>query len=225
MAGLSDSDFERLLVDLHGQLSAPRQPALPPWVGEGNDPAQVARESASMRMMRSVRQPSSLMARTQAQYPVLQQYDIPYTSSIGRSPNYLESWAAGETGSPSFQRPAQLPLDKFGVENYRADTKPIDVLGDVVSHQLINTDPKVKQVYSDFTASLEPWQKDRLRKQYAHAQASFGEKRPFDAWAESSGVPAYFRGRPFQQWPDSDDMYTPKQREMLDGMMRYLSGR
>lgn len=198
----------------------------PGWIDEDNAAvaAQAARDSASERTRRSIFQPSGLMERAQAQYPVLAQSRVPFANNLGRSSGYLESWAAGEPGSSNFPRPPQLPMDQFGVENYRADTKPIDVLGDVVSHHLINTDPRLKQTYSDFVASVEPWQRDRLREQYNYAKTKLGEARPYDAWEKDSGLPAYFRGRPFQQWKNSDDMYTQQQRKMLDGMMRYLGG-
>ena len=170
-------------------------------------------------------QPPNAFEQARQQYPVLNNYDIGYKESIGRGPGYMESWPPGEGGTPKLSRPKEFANDKFGVENFRADTKPIDVLGDVVSHYLVTADPQVKQTYSDFSASLQPWQHKILQSQYQYAQKVEGEKRPYEAWLTSSGLPAYFRGYAFKQWPDdfNQHAYTPEQRQMLDGMMNYLS--
>jgi hypothetical protein len=40
-----------------------------------------------------------------------------------------------------------------------------------------------------------------------------------------TGLPAYFRGYAFKQWPDefNERAYTPEQREMFDRMMNQLT--
>ncbi len=83
---------------------------------------------------------------------------------------------------------------------------------------------KIKQTYQEFGASLQPWQHDRLREQYAHAQQNEGETRPYEDWKAISGLPAYFRGYPFQQWDNAKELYTAEQTQNLDGMMNYLRG-
>jgi hypothetical protein len=161
-------------------------------------------------------------------YPVLKNYDIGYKENIGGGQGYMESYPPGEEGTREFPRPKEFPISGFGVENYRSDTRPIDVLGDVASHHLVNVDPTIKKTYQDFTQSLEPWQEDILRDQYQHATQNEGETRPYEQWRDVSGLPAYFRGYTFQQWPDefNQRVYTPEQRRMLDGAMKYMqSGR
>lgn len=168
--------------------------------------------------------PSSLYDRAVQQYPVLKKYDIGFKNNIGGGDGYMESWSPSETGTPDRPRPAEFPIGKFGVENYRADSKPSDVIADVVSHHLINVDPTVKAAYSKFAGSLQPFQQQILQDQYAHAQKNEGETRPFDSWKANTGVPGYFRGYAFQQWPSefNDRAYTPEQKQGLDSMVNYL---
>ncbi len=168
--------------------------------------------------------PETLMDQARAQYPILPP-DIGYKYSAGRAPFMLEHWGPGMAESiPGVGRPEEFPPDKFGIEVYDPKTRPIDILGDVVSHRLINSDPKIKEAYSSFKNSFEPWQEDILREQYEHAQKNEGETRSFEQWKEVTGVPAYFRGYPFQQWPEDaiKEMYTPQQLQRLDEMMSYL---
>jgi hypothetical protein len=172
--------------------------------------------------------PPTLLDQARQQYPLLKNYDIGYKSNVGGGNGYMESWPPGETGTASAPRPAEFPANQFGVENYRADSRPTDLAADVVSHHLVNIDPQIKQTYQNFSSSLEPWQNDILQQQYQHAIANEGEKRSFEDWKQNTGVPAYFRGYSFQQWPADFNKraYTPQQMQQLDAMVRYLrSGR
>jgi hypothetical protein len=172
----------------------------------------------------------TLLDQARAQYPILKKYDIQYKDSIGRAPGYLESWPPGETGSAELPRPKEFANDKFGVEVYDKNTSPKDVLADVVSHHLVDVDPKIKSAYEDFKGSLQPFQEKILRQQYEHdkntavAGEAGGETRSFEDWKETAGLPAYFRGYTFGQWPSSFNQkaYTPDQMKKLDGVMDYL---
>lgn len=167
----------------------------------------------------------NLLDQARDQYPILKNHDIGYTEAFGRSKGYLESWPAGEEGGQDLPRPKELAPDKFGIEIYDKKTRPIDVLGDVVSHKLINDDPKIKQHYEEFQDSMKPWQKKNLKAQFEHDKREYGEDRSYDDWEKSSGMPAYFRGYPFKQWDDPKEMYTPGQMKKLDKMMDYLKGK
>lgn len=169
----------------------------------------------------------SLMDQARQQYPILNNYDIGYKNNVGGGQGWMESWPPNETGTLQSPRPKEFPIGQFGVENYRADSRPMDVLADITSHHLINFDPTVKQSYQDFSSSLEPWQTDILKDQYRHAQIFEGETRPYETWKQYSGLPGYFRGYTFQQWPEdfNKQAYTPQQMKMLDGVMNYLSGK
>jgi len=165
----------------------------------------------------------TLMDQARTEYPVLNRYDTQYKESYGRRPYMLEHWAPGVTESdPGVPRPSELDPNKYGVEIYDPKTRPIDIAGDIVSHRLINEDPTIKQHYEQFQGSLEPWQKQRLQEQHQYAQKNFNDQRPYAEWEKDSGIPAYFRGHAFQQWPNSEQMYTPQQIQQFDKMMGYL---
>jgi hypothetical protein len=170
--------------------------------------------------------PPSLLDQAKKEYPALRDLDIGYVENPKNDSGYLEYWRPGETGTPDRPRPESLRPDKPGLEIYRKDTRPIDILGDVVSHQLVDTDPKIKGYYDQFRSSLTDDQKQILREQYQHARDNNDEKRTFGQWAQVSGLPAYFRGYAFQQWPAEKmkQLYTPEQRAMFDEMIGHLKG-
>lgn len=164
----------------------------------------------------------NLMEQASSQYPILNNYDIKYKENFGRGQGYLESWPPDEEGSPELTRPPEFAPKDFGVEVYDRTTRPIDILGDVVSHHLVNVDPTLKNTYQNFTSSIQPWQENILKDQYLHAQEKYGEARPYSDWKETAGLPAYFRGLPFEQWDNSESLYTPDQIKNLNDMMTYL---
>jgi hypothetical protein len=168
--------------------------------------------------------PPNAFEQALQQYPALQKLGLGYTATPSTSGNMLEFWQPGESGDPTQPRPQGIPLGQPGVEIYSDKVRPIDVLGDVVSHYLVNTDPKIQSYFQTFSQSMTPQQQQILQSQYAHAQANEGETRPFDEWASQTGLPAYFRGYAFQQWPQDfvAKAYTPEQRYMFDEMMQYL---
>lgn len=173
----------------------------------------------------------NLLAQARAQYPILNNYDYGYTENFRHGGGYLEHWEPGEAGvAPTPQtpldglRPSGLPLNKPGLEIRDPNTRPIDILGDITSHHLINTDPVVKTTYQGLQDSMTPQQHAMLQDQYQYAQKNEGENRSYDDWKAVSGMPGFFRGYAFRQWPDefNDKVYTPEQKANLDGMMKYL---
>lgn len=166
----------------------------------------------------------NLLEQATEEYPILKNHDVKYKESYGRGKGFLEFWPADETGSPELPRPEEFGQDNFGVEIYDPKTRPIDVVGDIVSHHLVNVDPKIKKHYEDFSNSLEPWQIDNLKNQYLYAQENYGENRPFKNWKEHSGLPGYFRGYAFKQWEKPEEMYTKDQMKNFDIMTNYLKG-
>jgi hypothetical protein len=168
----------------------------------------------------------NVLQQAQQQWPILNQYNLQYKSTPRTDRGFLEFWPPNETGTPAAPRPKEFAPGQMGVEIYKANTRPIDVLGDVVSHYMRQNDPRVKGYYEQFAKSITPEQEQRLREQYQHAQQREGEQRPYAQWREMSGLPAYFRGYAFQQWsPEFNaQAYTPEQRQMFDAMMSYLGG-
>lgn len=197
----------------------------------GSSPRTIASPSPGGRTIASSvplpRAAPNLLERAQSEYPVLRNTPLNYAENIKGGEGFLEYWPKGEPGSPDRPRPGAFDINKPGVEVFRKDTRPIDVAGDVVSHELIKSDPKIKKYYESFVSSLTPKQEKILREQYEHSRANEGEKRSFDAWKSNTGLPAYFRGYAFKQWPQESikELYTSEQLKMSDDMIRYLSGR
>lgn len=174
----------------------------------------------------------NLLEQARSQYPVLKNYDYGYVENFRPNAGFLEHWDPGEAGvAPTSEnsldslRPKGLPLEKPGLEIRNPATRPIDILGDIVSHHLVNTDPTVKAAYEKLQASLTPRQQDILKDQYDYARKNEGETGSFDDWKTRAGLPSFFRGYTFQQWPKefNDKAYTPEQRADLDKLMGYLS--
>jgi hypothetical protein len=175
----------------------------------------------------------NLLQQAQQKYPVLQKQNYGYVENFQQGGGFLEHWSPGEPGAAPATpgsldglRPKQLPLNQPGVEIRDPNTRPIDILGDIVSHNLINTDPVIKGVYQKFQQSMTPDQQNILADQYQYAQKNEGETRSFDEWKQAAGIPGFFRGYAFDQWPKdfTDKAYTPEQKQMFDGMMQYLRG-
>lgn len=170
-------------------------------------------------------QAPSVMDQAQQQYPALKALGLQFKQSPpDQNGNKLEYWPPGEGGTPDRPRPQEFDLKKPGVEVYGNKARPIDILGDVVSHHMIETDPTISRVYSAFEKSVTPQQEQLLAQQYQYAQQHSGENRSFEVWKDKTGLPAFFRGHPFQQWPAefNQQVYTPQQTQLLDGMMNYL---
>jgi hypothetical protein len=171
--------------------------------------------------------PKDVFEQAMEMYPALRGLGIEYKISPNpEERRMLEFYPPNEKGSLDKPRPRELPINKIGVEVYNEDVKPLDVLGDVTSHWLIYNDPEYKRYYDNFVQSMTPKQKQRLKGQYEHYVSKEGEERPYEQWEQMTGLPAYFRGYPFKQWPDEFNKvaYTSEQREMLDRMMNQLSG-
>lgn len=175
--------------------------------------------------------PQNLLEQAQTQYPVLKNQDYGYVENFRPNAGYLEHWDPGDAGTAPTSptdlnalRPSQLPIDKPGLEIRDPNTRPIDILGDIASHHLRNTDPVVKGAYQQLQDSITPRQQAVLQNQYQYAQKNEGETGSFDDWKERAGMPGFFRGYTFQQWPKefNDKVYTPEQKANLDKLMTYF---
>jgi len=174
---------------------------------------------------------SNLLDKARDQYPILKDQDYGYVENFRPNAGFLEHWNPGDPGEAPTSgtdlnalRPKELPMDKPGLEIRDPNTRPIDILGDIASHHLINTDPVVKNAYHKLQDSMTPQQQAILQDQYQYAQKNEGEKGTFDDWKERAGMPGFFRGYTFQQWPKefNDRAYTQQQRDDLDKLMAYF---
>jgi hypothetical protein len=159
------------------------------------------------------------------QWPILNNPNLHYIYTPKSGPNvpYLETFPPGEGGGPGEPRPSQFPMNQYGIQVYKPDTQPVNILGDAVVHMMRFTDPTIKKYYSDFEQSLTPQQQAILQRQYQHHVQYNGEQRPYDEWYKQSGLTQLFGGYAFggtKKWPES--MYTPAQLKMFNQMMQYL---
>jgi hypothetical protein len=142
----------------------------------------------------------------------------------------LESWPIGEEGSSDIRRPMSLPISRGGIQmNPERLTSAKDVVADWAGHIANNPDepafdPKLADIYSRFVQSLDP---KLLKKRYEYDVANGGETRPFATWANSSGIPALFRGYTFNQWPNefNNKVFSPEQKRIMDEARSHLGMR
>jgi hypothetical protein len=169
----------------------------------------------------SKEQGQNLFTQAKTQYPYLADKNIAYDYSPGKGSGFLEFYPPGEEGTKEEPRPKNIPLDQVGIQVRSTKTRPIDILADYVSHHAVNVDPKLQQPYQQFSKSLDP---AMMQKRYQWSVQNEGEKRPFDQWAQASGIPSMFRGYTFGQWSPQDvkRMYSPEQLKILDTVRQYL---
>ncbi len=180
----------------------------------------MADDSEIMQQVAAQNDPQLLQA-AQKEYPYLADKNIAYTYTpqAGDS-RYLEFWSPTEEGDKEYPRPASIPMGQVGVQVINPQTKPIDILGDYVSHYGVQNDPQLQQYYQQFGASLDP---QMMQNRYSYHTANLGETRPYDQWLQSTGLPEMFRGYTFNQWgDDAKQMYSPEQLKILDAVRSYL---
>jgi hypothetical protein len=168
-------------------------------------------------------------------YPKLSSVPISYKESLtdNKDVPFLEFWPKGESGSPNRPRPKEIDPNKLGVEVYKPTTRPEDVAGDIVSHHMVNTDPTLKKIYSDFEKSLDDGQKKDLKRQYVDEVIRMNREDPkektptYKEWYDRSGLPSLFRGYTFKQWSPQEikEAYRPDQLQMLDKVNEYLKSK
>lgn len=166
------------------------------------------------------------LEQARERYPYLKDKDFDYVENLtdDKKKGYLEFWEPGDEGPPdgSVKRPEGIGIDRMGIEVRNPDTRPIDILGDYVSHEAIYSDPKIKDIYDRYLATLTD---EQLRTKYEYEKKNYGEDRPFEQWAERSGKPGMFRGYTFNQFSEEEikEAYTPEQLDILDEAKEYLN--
>ena len=110
----------------------------------------------------------------------------------------------------------------MGLEVYKPTVKPLDILGDYVSHYAVQNDPRLKEMYARFQSQLDP---KEMQRRYEWHKANAGETRPYEEWYRLTGLPEVFRGYTFNQWPEdfSKRYYSPEQMRTLNEVRSYLS--
>lgn len=166
------------------------------------------------------------VAAAEQQYPVIKSLGVQsVTTPMPGDNRMLEFWPPGEPGDAQYPRPKELAIDKPGVQIINSDTKPSDVAADIISHYMVEKDPKLKVMYQQFADTFKtPEGQARLKQDYEWAKQNEGEKRSFEDWASITRIPDYFRGYLFKQWPEKaySQMYSKGQLGLLDQMGSYL---
>ena len=165
---------------------------------------------------------SNILSQAEEQFPYLKGKNINVVvnpeSKIGGK---LEFYNEDEPGFGDTPRPEGIPMGQVGLEIRDPNVRPIDVLGDYVSHYAVYNDPKLKPLYDEFIKTIpERQQRDR----YNYAVENFGEDRPYEDWKEMSGDPGMLRGYVFDQFPKDElnKIYSPEQIKLLDQIKDYL---
>lgn len=153
-------------------------------------------------------------------YPYLANKGINYVYTPNeKDSRILEFFPPQETGAGEYLRPKELPLGQPGIQVIQGKATPLDILGDYVSHYGVQKDPVLKELYSEFTNSLSDTE---LKNRYNYHKEQFNEKRPFSTWKQQTGIPELFRGYTFNQWENPEELYTPKQLQILDKVKSYI---
>ena len=154
--------------------------------------------------------------RAKQEYPYLGDKDIAFKYSPQPKPQYmLESYKGDD--APDWGKGRQAAIEVFNPK-----TRPLDILGDYVSHYAVEQDPKMQEYYQQFSSSLDP---AFMQKRYQYHTQHLGEKRPYEEWAKMTGIPEMFRGYTFNQWgtpQQAAKMYTPQQLKILDEVRKHL---
>jgi len=158
-----------------------------------------------------------MFEKAQKEYPYLAGKDIAFAYNPRPGDRQLEFYSPEET-----ERPKQIPAGRVGLEVYKPTVKPLDILGDYVSHYAVQNDPRLKEMYARFQSQLDP---KEMQRRYEWHKANAGETRPYEEWYRLTGLPEVFRGYTFNQWPEdfSKRYYSPEQMRTLNEVRSYLS--
>ena len=155
-----------------------------------------------------------MWSQAQKDYPYLAKKDIAFKYTPTQNhPYMLEFYQQGDL-------PDWAKGKKTAVEVFNPKTRPIDILGDYVSHYGVSNDPKLKAYYQKFAGQLSP---EMMKQRYQYHVQHLNENRPYQTWYDMTGLPEIFRGYTFNQWGDrAKEMYTPEQLKTLDQVKAHL---
>ena len=166
-------------------------------------------------------QGSSLLEQAKAKYPYMKDANLGFvmTPDDIEKTGHLEYWSSREPGTPQRPRPFALPLGQSGLQVFNPNVRLEDIFGDYVSHEAVETDPKLKAMYEKFTKSVPD---TTMRARYQMHQKRQGENRPYELWRDLTGLPEYFRGYVFNQWENPRQLYNREQLQQLDKIKQYI---
>ena len=151
----------------------------------------------------------------------------------------LEWWPPEETGPPGYPHPSGggVYISEIFDDELRSNPEALkDAVYRDALHGLPGKDKYWKILREDFRNNFDPNILEFLKKRHAKQ----GEHDSFDSWMDRSMTDAFlrgafgdegqlgasFRGEPEYEWKGqrgkSEQWYSPKQREILDKMRKYL---
>ena len=155
-------------------------------------------------------------------YPILKDYKYKIVNTPNKnSPYSLEHFPPGEKGSATMPRPKDISINEYGLQIFK-DVRPEDIAGDIISHHLVNEDKYLSKEYQKFKNSVPS---ETMMSRYEYHKNNLGEKRNFNSWSERTGYPELFRGYVFNQFnkEEIDNIYNPKQKEILKNIKNYVT--
>jgi hypothetical protein len=184
-------------------------------------------------------QGSKLLEIAQKEYPYLADKSIAYKYTPSQDFRQLEFYQGEDL--PDW---AKSTGKQVAIETFNPQTRPIDILGDYVSHYGVKQDPQLMQLYQQFSQSVpqETYQK-RLNETIQNIQEDIEkEKNPEQKqmliqelqdiqtqpqeWWQRAGLPEYFRGYPFKQFGPEEEaksFYSPELLDILNKVRSYLN--
>lgn len=183
------------------------------------EPASKITTDAKAKEAKAKTQPESPLDQVYAEYPSLKQYGFQFQDSPKKPGDMrkLEFYPPGESDS-TFADKSKPGIDRFDPSMGKAD-----VLGEML-HYLPSVDPAVKQIRTQFQASITPEQADKwLKGDYQNEVKGgvYGAKPPtYEDWLQKQGGDALFRGYLSKQFPE--EAYTPEQKTLLDHLGQQL---
>jgi hypothetical protein len=158
--------------------------------------------------------PQTIADQAYSMYPKLKGYGFQFIDSRNDKSaggRLLETYPADERDNPMPGKPT--------IRQFSPDVTPKDFLGEAL-HILPKLDPQVGGMRDQFIQSMTPQQQQKLMEQYEYHKQNFGEQRSFEQWKDVSGLDSWFRGYVSGQWPE--EMYTPQQIQLFQGLEQYL---
>jgi hypothetical protein len=152
------------------------------------------------------------------QYPFIDQYNP--LISVGSGEGYAETWPADEAGDASYPRPKEFPMGRVGVQVF----KPEKFTASDLAAEFLHVDPKANAARDALRKSMTPEQLQRLKRESADYSESIRMGQPEDR-AVQNAIDSALRGYTTDQWPKEANEkmgYSAKQRQILDGLKRYM---
>lgn len=160
-----------------------------------------------------------LLAQASSQYPYIRRYNPVVTQ--GHGGDYAETWPINEPGDPSAPRPADIPMDRTGVEVMRpGDFHPADLAA-----EFLHVDPFANATRNILQQLLSPGQARTLRHSAGDYQDSLNQGTTPEK-AMSNAVDSAMRGFTVGQWPadaNASMNYSPEQINLLQSLHQYMT--